>query len=430
MASGIGLGFPHNTFLLSPSGLFSDFVRVIYSYEYFATARPNSWIYVHVSQLLPGLADLFERYRSDALLLFAQNPKWPVEHLTHFHHPPVTQIYSLLWGRLMVDSDPFTTLGLAILISFLPLAIASILVCRHKKYNSAVLFGLTLFSYPALFSLSQGNLTSILSASLLILSVILVGHQSMWPAILSSVLALSIRPNWYPVLLLLLFAFPARERVVNKVRWFIAWLAAFFTVNLVALQLSHAMYPAYTLDTFLKGYKNYSSAFEFGKTGLPFGSSLLGAQKLLLSLFLDGDSLTLFAVLRRVNIILASAAVVWVIVLVNRHRLSKERALLISVSLTMLGTPVLADYHLLAFWGVIFYAIHRAKDMKTLPLSRLDLLVTAIMLAPFAYYFRSNSITGLGVLIRPLIALAYVIYCFFLDPLRQQQLQSKSIEGG
>jgi hypothetical protein len=225
-------------------------------------------------------------------------------------------------------------------------------------------------------------------------------------------LALSIRPNLHPLLLVLVFVLVEGRSYGWKLWLFLRWLVVFAVLNLVALAIFHAVYPAYDLSSFLEGYRNYSAAYEFGDTGSSFGSSLLVAEKEVLSVILGVNSEALLVILRRLNIVLASLAVVWLIALVGQKRIGQEAALVLAMALTIVGTPVFFDYHLLVLWGAIYYALYRSMDPRSLALSRFDLAFLAISLSPFAYYVRPGTITGFGVLFRPFVALLYVLICF------------------
>ena len=99
---------------------------------------------------------------------------------------------------------------------------------------------------------------------------------------------------------------------------------------------------------------------------------------------------------------------------------------MLAIALTILGTPVFSDYHLLALWGAIYYALYRASDPQSISLSRLDLAFIAISLSPFAYYIRPGTVTGLGVLFRPLVTLLYVIISFVV--VSSSTLGSRSVK--
>jgi hypothetical protein len=413
LAAGIGLGFPFTSFLFDPKEIFSDFVRVSYSYRMFLQDPPGSWIYHQASRLFPGLASAFDRYRSESLLNFSQNPLWASDTITHFHLPPVTQVYSLFFGRVMHDWDPYTAIALVFLFSLLPIALACLIACRRFPKYKLLLFAVTLVSYPSILSIFRGNFSSVLTSGLLLLSIVLFASRQINSATLTSALALSIRPNWYPLLLVLLFAFTGKGVIQRKLGFLLQWLFVFVSLNALALWLAHSLYPAYTLASFIKGYKLYSTAFELGDLGGFFGSSLLTAEKELFSRLLPAQVSTLAPVLRRLNIVLASIGAVWLVLIVNRKWISKERALVVAVSLTILGTPVLADYHLLVFWGPLYYAIYQSEDVNLLALSRLDLAFIALMLSPYAYYLSAHSFTSLGVILRPVLAVVYVSYSLF-----------------
>ena len=412
LLAGFGLGFPNTTFLFEPIEIFSDFVRVSYSYPFLLAGKPSSWFETLASRQFPGLAAAFERYRHESLLSFQSDPQWLTERVTHFHHPPVTQLHSLLFGGILHQWGPFTAIVITCIVCLLPLVVASVMACHRFPRYAPWLLGVSLISYPAVFAITRGNFTGLFCSTLLVLAILLIASEKVNLAIVCSAMALSIRPNWYPLVLVMLFVLVEKVSLGRKLWIFLRWLLVLAVVNMVALAIVHAIYPAYDLQSFLEGYRKYSAAYEFGDTGSSFGSSLLVAEKEVLSVLFHVNSLALLGILRRLNIVLASLAVVWLIALAIQKRVSQETALVLAMALTILGTPVFFDYHLFVLWGAIYYALYRSRDSQSIALSRLDLAFIAISLSPFAYYLRPGAITGFGVLFRPFVALLYVFICF------------------
>lgn len=416
LASGIGLGFPFNTFLFDPADLFADFVKTLYSYRFLSFRVPASWLSDQVNARIPSIANTFEMYRLSTP--FSDNPELAKDALTHFHLPPVTQIYNIAFGQLIRMTDPYASLAIAVLLSLLPLAWACIIASNRSYRLSALLFTLSVISYPCLFAITRGNLSGMLCNSLLILSILLVATNRKYQAILPLAIALSIRPNWYPLLLFILLALPQGNQLSAKLWLLIKWMIAFFCLNFIAYFLAHYLYPGYDARSFFNGYKYYASEYEYGSAGLAFGSSLLGVQKIGLSLIPGSDLFWAVSSARLMNIALASLATIQLIINANRRIVPLESGLIVAITLCMLGTPVFADYHLLVFIGAILYVICRSRLTHALNVTRVDLAFLAITIVPFAYYLKPASAIGLGVVVRPILGVAYVIYTLFSQPWR------------
>ena len=153
LLAGLGLGFPYTTFLFDPMEIFSDFVRVSYSYPFFLAGGSSSWFDTHASRLFPGLAAAFERYRHEALLSFQGDPRWLTERVTHFHHPPVTQLHSLLFGGILHEWGPFSAIVITCIVCLLPLVLACVIACHRFPRYAPWLLGMSLISYPAVLAL-------------------------------------------------------------------------------------------------------------------------------------------------------------------------------------------------------------------------------------------------------------------------------------
>ncbi len=409
VASAVGLGFPYNTFLFSPADLFSDFIQTIYSYRIIGFESPSSFFFQH-SNYFQSLSARFEHYRLNNA--FSDDPAFSSHGFTNFHFPPITQLYNLTFGYLIRSTDPLSGMAIAILLSLIPLAIACLIVSPRSRVRASLLFLLVIVSYPSLLALTRGNLSGLLCSTSLVLSMLLFYRKRTSAALVLSAISLSIRPNWLPLVLFMLLCINSPSGSRLKFVLLLRFTLVFVLINGLSLLALRYLHPDFTLTTFLQAYKYYSHVYEYGDAGLAFGSSLLGAQKIILRCFTGSSTDSLISALRYANIFFSISSTLLFIHLCGICKVSIPTASLGVTSLCILGTPVFADYHLLAFVGPAFLLCNSHPSHPQDNFLNLDLCLIAIAMLPFAYYPEAHNVVGVGVVFRPLFLLSYVLVVF------------------
>ncbi|MDO7843493.1 glycosyltransferase 87 family protein [Sphingomonas immobilis] len=312
------------SFLFDPAGLFDDYYKFILSFPGGAGVVPS---------------DLFGLHDRIAAAI-ATTPYHGVDGLggagiTHFLAPPLTAVICLANLAAMHIVDPAALfVGIIALMLVCWCSIAARL--GTTRYESIAWAAIGLASYPMLMMLSRGNIYAGLAALLICqsMSLALRGKAPVVAAICLAV-ALNIRPNAAPFAVPLLLLFQTG-------RWRALAVLAVATALIFALSLAvaHALYPDYTIGTFLRGLHNYRTRYIVDNWGLAYGSSLMGAVQ-----FFAGyrPGVEAAAAVPAALVMLAA------VVLFLRRRISAALLLFLTCSAYCLGSSVIADYHLLVF---------------------------------------------------------------------------------
>ena len=225
---------------------------------------------------------------------------------------------------------------------------------------------------------------------------------------------------------LLLCCLPASSQPTRNVRRIFIGIALVIVANALFLILAHSLNPAYSLQSFLVGYKAYAQEYEVGSTGLAFGSSVTGAEKLLLyGLGLHGDLLRAIAApLKDINLLAGLGLAIVIAWSYGKQRFAKAEAFFLAMGSCLVLTPTFADYHLIGFCALLFPSFttslngdsageKSADPVKSgffawLPqpkLNRVQQIVLAIMVAPLAYYIYPGKLISVGAFLRPMAAM-------------------------
>jgi hypothetical protein len=149
-----------------------------------------------------------------------------------------------------------------------------------------------------------------------------------------------------------------------------------------------------------EGLRRYHLIYVVQAAGVPFGSSLFGALRLLFGYLPILEVAGLAAML----LLLAAATFLWV-----AQRIGKAEILFLVTAAYCLGAQVFADYHLLVFAAPLMLAGLLGNELRSNggSVGRAWVLSCCFLLAPKSYVFFSGSFS-LQILLNPLILLAGV----------------------
>lgn len=255
-----------------------------------------------------------------------------------FHLPPLSMFTTLLARWAFAWISPVTLyLGLT---AALLLTIAYVTL----RYTQDVFWAIcALASYPVLMIVDRGNLYAAV-ASITAIAALFRRKPDTIGALLFAV-AISIRPN------VLIGALPL---MLWNPRFTIKTVALTGAISLASLAGAHALYPAYTLNSFIAGLESYKTYYANTPDGGIFGSSVFGV---LFALGVpDFLTATLIGLLP-----LPLAIVAWV-----RGKMRYEDFTFVCLSVSALMTAGFRDYHLLVFLVPLVLARSRVTIASSL----------------------------------------------------------------
>lgn len=390
LASAFGVGFPHTTFLFTPSDLFADYFKAVFSYPGSENIRLEGTS--RLSKLLVGYLH--------------ENPYGSVDNLalgklSNLHGMPLPTLWALGNVRLMAVVAPFK---LFFLMS-VPVLFGLYFIL-HKVSLTArdrlIWCTLAAISYPMLFVATRGHLMAGMITVLLLAFVMLMytnTHQ--WLAFLLLAIVVNLRPNTIIFASLLLITQP-RNIIRNCLFFGFTALAIFLCSFLLATNI----YPDYTFENFSIAVSIYHATYVAGSAGLAYGSSLLGGLKVL------------FGYHRFFELGILAIGLVTLVafsVLLHFGKLSRVCYVFIVCALYALCPSVFGDYYLLIFIAPLLclYLGSISELSAGASWSNSDLaifLVSVLLLAPKNYVFMRGGVSP-QVLINPMLLLAAVVFC-------------------
>lgn len=280
----------------------------------------------------------------------------------------------------------FYTVGIyKTLILYLFLAITFFyLITKLIIKNNTNLFYLAmifLLSYPFLYLLQRGNFFSLLSFLFLLSSVILNFKGKSFLSMLFLVMAINFRPN---LLIFLPLIFLRCENIYIKFFYFCLTL---FVTTAFFIIVTKFLYPDYSLKNFLWYLEYYKTNYIIGDLGYPFSLSLLSLYKFIALKFNLPLNVLLFL---KVNTIL----LFFLFIFSNLryfvfNRISYLELAFCLCVLSLIFTPVFADYHMLIFILplIIFYFDGCKMNSQFNTNTNLIMLSSTISLSYFSYYY-------------------------------------------
>lgn len=424
---GYEFGRGQMTFLAGPDDRFADVIKLSLSYRSVTqgldeTKNYQAWnpVYQHYYEY-PDYGGLQSLAKGE---------------LTHFHHPPFSTLVFLLCGIFLVwtGSPPLLLLLFFSIYLVEVWAMIRIGISREKRTMPFVL-GIWFFclaSYPALVIFGRGNYVNAGLTTIPITAFLLAAFTGRGRSV-AALVALAIAVNIHPNAIIFLVALPLAyglRRAIKPVLQFTAIALAMFGASYFA---AHALYPDYTLGTFLKGVSIYGKIYVAGGAGLRMGSSLYGLVRSLnhglrLGISFAAESKVFYAA--AVVLLVAAGSAVWQDWIrpmsgAAHESTTNERAersggmersehapaaimAFFLVSFYCILSPVFADYHLLVFIAPLFLTMLEADPWKDG--SRLLTLVAVgslVMLSPKNYPLQHASVQ---VIVNPLILCGTVLW--------------------
>ena len=257
--------------------------------------------------------------------------------LTHFHLPPLTTAF------IFLQIIAFSLIGFLGATTLLLIATFSsiIIVSKLAIKKDAYLFSLLIFiSYPFIFLLQRGNFIAFFSFVLILLAVITLKKGRVFVPIVLIAIAVNFRPNLI-VYTALLYFWPCRSIARPVLSVVLA-----FIIFAIALFLDNYIYPNYTFDNFIKGLKIYNLLYISGDWGFGYSSSLFTLFKFIFKL-IGIEFFASYAI--NFQIAFTMTGLVYFAWLYNKEKIGDIVFVFLLTAISMLGTPIFADYHLLLF---------------------------------------------------------------------------------
>jgi hypothetical protein len=400
LATELGYNYPYTTFLFSPEDRFADYFKVIFSY--------------------PGAEDIDLSGTANILVGYLHNNPYQGQAglaggaLTHFHMPPLTTLISLLNLKLMYFISPITIFVSIFLIGFI-LVYKLINDISASTLDTLLLFLATLFCYPTLLMITRGHIFSgISSLALLAFLVFMFQEKRKYLSLILLAIAVNLRPN--AIIFLFALGMCDFKNLKKDIPIFILISAIIF---LTSLFFARSMYSDYSIDNMLLAISIYHDQYVIGNNGLAFGSSLFGPLKVIF-----GYS----KLLEALPILMAGLMVVISTLQLRNKTISKIAFLFILCASYVLGSAVIADYHLTVFFAPLLCIYLEQKkglfNSLSPPLTKELLIVffaSVFILCPKNYIF-IKFISG-QVALNPLVLLIASILIIHLGGLNSRHNQ-------
>lgn len=387
-------GYEFGTFLTGPEDRFADLVKVALSFKTITwqlteTEAFAAWPNFYKDYLLHN------PYGGIANLSLGQ--------LTHFHHPPLSQLLFTLCGLLITQSQSATIalwFGFGIYVSGLTCLVAS--TSPHNNLSALpkhwAVFFLCLATYPAMLVFARGNYNAGFSSILIAIFLVhCFGRRtvSVWP-LLALAVAINIRPTALIFLAALPLAFGPKESV-RKLASLLSLTIAIFVGSLLIEQL---LYPDYTIDNFLQGLAIYKARYIVGRGGDAGNASLWALIKN--SATMSGWFIHYYyEELSRLFLVAGILVALLGLRIVRQAYLHAASATFVLVSLYVLLAPVTAEYHLLVFIAPLIVLSMCESDSPAPPQARIVFFASVIMMCPKNYIFIEGL--SLQTIINPLV---------------------------
>lgn len=403
------LGQGQGSFLPGPKDRFADIVKVALSFKTVTGHLVES----PVIETWPAI------YR-DYLL---RNPYGDISNLaagklTHFHHPPLSQLLFTLAGiYIAVTGSPTSLLWICFgLYAWFVIALAQRLHPTNGGTDAPALVAVTLLcfaSYPAMLVFLRGNYLA--GYTSLLITLFLVDCLGRRQIGLASLVALAVAINLRPTATIFLLALPASLEPKQSLRMLLTVCLLATGMFLIALLAESTIYPDYSLASFLRGLEIYKEHYIFGRGGdggnaslwalIKNGATISGAifdyyPEELGRIFAAGSAFLLLVSMKK---------------LLHPDR-SEVCTAFILVSLYVLLAPVTAEYHLLVLISpLLILHIHGLES------SRAGLwivfLASALLLSPKNYVFVDDL--SLQTILNPVVLLLALIMVPHETPKRE-----------
>jgi hypothetical protein len=383
VAASLGAGYPYTSFLSLPTDRFADFFKLAFSYP----GAP-----IHPTAGFWGVKDLLAHHMAEVKLYEGTN-------VNHFHEPPVPTLLALGTRGLMSLMDP-VLLFLGLLAAAIAALFRAVLQVAPGGRPGAAFATMTILSYPAMLAIDRGHFFSLIGASLIIAATLrtLRGKADGW-TILMFAIAVNLRPNM-GIVPFVLFLGKRGMSFRHAILLGITTVLLFFGTMAVV----HQVYPAYSLQSFLKGLAQYGMAYAGGDNGYANGSSLYGMLRAPFGYawWMPFVPFIVAALLLAPTVLESSAG-----------RLRQSECLFLTLAAYVFGSHVFADYHLVAFIIPLILVVREDGPMDVSAWT--IVVVSSLMLAPknFIFAFHGNTAWSWQVVGNPvtlLVASAVVLW--------------------
>lgn len=389
----LSLHYPYTTFLFQPDEKFADFFKSILSLpENQNVLKPNTFFpnFLQVPEYITKYL-INNPYGGEDVLS-------NTDLLSHFMNPPITT--SIYLVSLKIFKFVPAQIFFLIMCSFFYWAVFNSIFKATDSKNDAYLWSLTfLLSYPALMIFSRGNIGAMIAFFsafyfLLNLPKDAINNKFTW---LLFILAIGVnaRPN-IAILSLIPLIHMDRKFIIKYLAYF-----SFFCVSifLVFLALTNYLYPAFTIHNWLLGLESYHSNYVVKNWGISFGSSFFTVLKMFFGYNKP---------IEIINYLIFGAVIFYTCYLGRNRKISKLAFIYIIAGSSIIGSPVIGDYHLSLFFAVLMYCyVNNFVNMKKTEVQTIVLAII-ILISPKNYiYIHENS---LQVIINPLVFMTSIFY--------------------
>jgi hypothetical protein len=275
-----------------------------------------------------------------------------VGQLTHFHLPPLTTGFTLLSISAFAYFGFIYTPLLLVMSVIGLLFYATTKICA-RRLDGFLLFGAVIISYPFIFFLQRGNFLAFYAFIFTVIAVIgLARNIQVMPVVLMAI-AVNIRPNL--AVFVPLFYFLPNRNLARPLA--VLFLVLFIFIG--SAYLVNQSYPDYTLENFLRGLQIYKEMYVIGDWGFGYSISLYTLLKLISKLFTATADFNLIILILGIGGVIS---LTYVYTLYGLRLIQKESLLFLLAAISMLFTPVFADYHLLIFALPAMFAVAKVAD--------------------------------------------------------------------
>ena len=296
-------------------------------------------------------------------------------------------------------------------IFFIALWLAPLIYFIKDYLNDNYLFIVTLcaflLSYPFIFSITRGNIGSGIVGATLIIAILLSIDRShpLLAAVLIGI-AINVKPNAIIFLGIFFFTYSIK----SFLKYSILGLFTAALIFYIFLYPSTYIYPDYNIETFFASLQNYYKIYIIDDSGLAYGSSALGAIKLIYKIAHVQVSkwAGLFIVFFSITALIVSA-------LLNKLKhLSDKAGLFILCVSYIISSGVFADYHLLVLFSFILLYTRNINYGKELNFIDMIILTSTIAtLIPKNHFFYNNSEISYQVILNPLILIFSILLIIY-----------------
>jgi len=402
----LGLEPFQNTFLISPADLFGDFFKAIFSYSLNNQIDTSAFGFKALGSLLN------EYLNNNPYKTIDPNTGLPL----NLHAMPLSMVYALSNLKLMEIINPFNLFLVEILLIVMLYYFSTSLI-TSSIIQRLIFLLITLLSYPFLFLIVRGHFISALTTLFIIIYILFLHRNKINIALFFLAICCNFRPNCiilFPILIICFNDNYLKNLFISSIKFLIFSLFIFY----FCLILANNIYPLYNFSNLISGLGGYHSRYAMDLNGTAYGSSLLGALKLMFGYSRNFEN----------SIFLSSFLILIASLIFYKNKvLNKASLIFLMCALYCLTTSVFADYYLGVFIVPIIYQyIESNRNDKINLINLLEIIICLLLLGPKNYIYNFSGISY-QVVLNPLILLFGVILVFALSVFYFLKLKNKSL---